>query len=113
MSQEAKAITKYIRVCPRKARLAAALIRGLPVSAAAAQLAFCRMKAGVLLNKTLQSAIANAVNNSEMKRENLVVKTVLVDCAPHLKRAKAGFKGSSAPRLKRFSHFTVVVATEE
>ena len=55
----AQAISKYVRISPRKARLAADLIRGLPVQSAKQQLAYCNLKAGRLLQKTLDSAIAN------------------------------------------------------
>ncbi|KAM9975538.1 hypothetical protein ACTFIW_012122 [Dictyostelium discoideum] len=53
------AITKYIRISPRKARLAAALIRGLPVGQAHLQLQHSSLKAGRLRMKTLDSAVAN------------------------------------------------------
>lgn len=105
----AKAITKYIRVPPRKARLAADLIRGLPVEDAAHQLKYCEMKSGRVLLKTLASAVANAENNHEMKREHLKVLEVYVDAGPVLKRSKPKNKGGSHPIMKRTSHFTVVV----
>lgn len=105
----AKAITKYIRISPRKARLAADLIRGLDVGQAALQLQYCNMKAGRLLLKTLNSAIANAENNDEMRRENLKVQGVSVDEGPRMKRAKPKNKGGSHPIIKKTAHFTVVV----
>lgn len=52
--KNAKAITKYVRISPRKARLAAGLIRGLSVNEASAQLTFCNLKAGRLLKKDLR-----------------------------------------------------------
>lgn len=105
----AKAKTKYIRISPRKARLAADLIRGLNVDQAALQLQYCNMKAGRLLLKTLNSAIANAENNEEMRRENLKVQGVLVDEGPRMKRAKPKNKGGSHPIIKKTAHFTVMV----
>ena len=110
---QARAITKYLRISPRKARLAAALIRGLPVDAALEQLEYCNMKSGSLLKKTLNSAVANAETQLEARRENLSVKEVRIDEGPTLKRAKARSRGSRSPILKRTSHFTVVVTTEE
>ena len=56
----AKAITKYVRISPRKARFAAGLIRGLSVPEASVQLMFSNLKGGRLLKKTLDSAVANA-----------------------------------------------------
>jgi len=109
---EAIAKSKYIRISPRKARLAAALIRGLPVANATSQLMFCNLRAGSLLQKTLDSAIANAESQHDVKRENLKVKEVRVDSGPTLKRAKPKNRGGRHPILKRSSHFTIVVSTD-
>ena len=105
------AITKYQRVGPRKARLAAKLIRGMEVESALFQLKNSGLKAGRLLTGTLQSAIANAEFLGDARREELVVKEVRVDEGPRLKRSKPRSKGSQHPYMKRMSHFTVVVTT--
>lgn len=107
---DAKAITKYVRISPRKARLAADLIRGLPVQAAKLQLAHSNLKAGRLLSKTLDSAVANAETQQESRRENLVVSEVRIDAGPVFKRAKPKNKGGRHPIMKRTSHFVVVVS---
>lgn len=107
----AKAITKYIRISPRKARLAAGLIRGLPVEQATLQLQFSQLKGGRLLKKTLDSAVANA-EQMDLRREEIIVKEVRVDAGPTLKRAKPKNRGGRHPILKRTSHFTVVVGKE-
>lgn len=109
---QAIAKTKYVRISPRKARLAADIIRGLSAEKASEQLAFCNMKAGRLLKKTLESAIANAETQLDAKREELRVTEVRVDEGPTLKRAISRNKGSRHPILKRTSHFTVVVSPE-
>jgi len=106
----AKAITKYVRISPRKARLAAGLIRGLSVSEATSQLIFSNLKAGRLLKKTLDSAIANAETLYDMRRETLKVVEVRVDAGPTLKRSKPKNRGGRHPIMKRTSHFTVVVS---
>ena len=108
---KAKAISKFIRISPRKARLAAGLIRGLPVGQAATQLSFSNLKGGRLLLKTLDSAVANA-EQADARRENLKVTEVRVDEGPRLKRAKPKNRGGRHAILKRTSHFTVVVSTE-
>lgn len=109
---EAYAITKTARVCPRKARLAAGLIRGKSVPKALAQLMFSNLKGGRILMKTLMSAIANAERTFEISRDNMVVSEVRVDQGPVMKRAKPKNRGGRHPILKRTSHFTVVVAGE-
>lgn len=106
------AITKYVRISPRKARLAAGLIRGLPVSQASTQLTYSNLKGGRLLKKTLDSAVANAESQLDVRREDLKVKEVRIDEGPRLKRAKPKNRGGRHAILKRTSHFTVVVSTE-
>lgn len=105
----AKAITKYIRISPRKARLAADLIRGLSLEKALMQLAHCNLKAGPLLQKTVNSAASNAETQFEVRRENLMIAEVRVDAGPVFKRAKSKNKGGRHPIMKRTSHFVVVV----
>ncbi len=109
---EARAITKYVRISPRKARLAADLIRGMKVEDAFTQLMFCNLKGGRLLKKTLNSAVANAETQFSVQRRDLKIKEVRVDEGPTMKRAKSKCRGGRVPVMKRMSHFTVVVGTE-
>jgi large subunit ribosomal protein L22 len=111
--QFAKAITRYIRISPRKARYAAALIRGLNVEKASLQLLYSKLRGGRLLKRTLDSAVANAETQLDARREKLKVHEVRVDPGPILRRAKPRSRGSSVPVNKRTSHFTIVVATED
>jgi len=111
--QFAKAITRYIRISPRKARYAAALIRGLNVEKASLQLLYSKLRGGRLLKKTLDSAVANAETQLDARREKLKIHEVRVDPGPILRRAKPRSRGSSVPVNKRTSHFTVIVTTED
>ena len=106
---KAKAISKYVRISPQKARLAAGLIRGLTVPSARAQLEFSSLKGGRLLMKTLDSAVANAETRFDVRRENLKIVEVRIDDGPRLKRSKPKNKGGQHAILKRTSHFTVIV----
>lgn len=106
----AKAVTKYLRISPRKARLAAGLIRGKSVLQAITQLQFCNMKGGRLLQETLDSAVANAESQLDLRKENLIVKEVRIDEGPRLKRSKSKNRGGRHAILKRTSHFTVIVS---
>lgn len=108
----AKAITKYVRISPRKIRLAAGLIRNLQVDEATFQLQVANNKGGKLLKKTLDSAVANAETQFDLKREEIKVIEVRVDEGPRLKRARPRSRGSRHPILKRTSHLTVVVGKE-
>jgi large subunit ribosomal protein L22 len=110
--QMALAKSKFVRISPRKARLAADLIRGRSVEEATTQLMFSKLRAGRLLQKTLATAVANAETQLNVQRRDLKVKEVRVDAGPTMKRAKPKNKGGSHPIMKRTSHFTVVVAAE-
>lgn len=104
-----QAVMRYVRIPPRKARLAADLIRGLTVADATAQLTFSPMKAARLFLKTLNSAVANAETQLDLSRDQMKVTEVRVDEGPRLKRAKPKNRGGRHPILKRTSHLVVVV----
>ena len=110
MTTNATAITRFVRISPRKARRAANLIRGMNVSAAFEQLKLSKLRGGRLLTKTLKSAIANIESRFDVKREQLFVSEIRVDGGPSMKRAKSRNKGGRVPILKRTSHFKVVVS---
>ena len=107
---EAKAVAKTIRIAPRKTRLIIDLIRGKSVSEARAILANQPQKAARVINKVLNSAIANAVNNFSLKEENLYVKTCYVDEAIVMKRAKMDSRGHVGRNDHKTSHITIVVS---
>lgn len=109
MKKKVRAITKYVRISPYKARRAADLIRNMKAEEALFQLKYCNLKGARLLKKTLDSAIANAQTQLDLKVENLQIHEVKIDDGPTLKRAKAKNKGGQAPIKKRTSHFTVVL----
>lgn len=112
---EVKAIYKYARISPKKARDVAREIQGLPVSAAVETLAFTPKKAAQLISKTLNSAIANAEHNHELVADELIVKEATVGDGPTFKRFKPRARGSAGAILKRTSHIFITLApsTEE
>jgi large subunit ribosomal protein L22 len=105
-----KSITKYVRISPRKARLAADIIRGLDAQQARVQLMHSNLRAGRLIKKTLETAIADAMMLGNAQANELFVEEIRVDAGPTLKRAKSKNKGGRVPVMKRTSHFTVTVA---
>lgn len=110
---EAKAIAKYVRMSPRKARLVANLIKGKDIQEAEAILRYTPNKAAKVIQKVLLSAAANAENNLELDRENLVVKSAIIDQGPSIKRIKPRAQGRADRMVHRTSHVTVVVAERE
>ena len=110
---EAKAIARYVRVSPRKARIVVDLIRGKSVVRAREILAFTNRGVAETVEKTLNSAVATAENQHHVRPESLVVKTAYVDEGPTLKRIRPRAKGSASRINKRTSHITIIVAPRE
>ena len=110
---EAKAIARYVRVSPRKARIVVDLIRGKSVVRAREILAFTNRGVAETVEKTLNSAVANAENQHHVRPESLVVKTAYVDEGPTLKRIRPRAKGSASRINKRTSRITIIVAPRE
>ncbi len=106
---EILAKAKYIRMSPRKVRLVIDLVRGAAVDKALNQLQFLRKDAAKPVKKLVESAIANAVNNFKLKRENLYIKKIICDGGPSLKRWRPRARGRAAPILKRTGHITIVL----
>ena len=107
---EAKAVLKTVRIAPRKTRLIIDLIRGKDVAEARAILANQPQKAARVIEKVLNSSVANAVNNLNLNEENLFVKTCYVDEALVMKRAKMDSRGHVGRNDHKTSHITVIVA---
>jgi large subunit ribosomal protein L22 len=101
---------KKVRVSPRKARLVADQIRGIPVEVAINILTFSPQKTASILKKLLLSAVANAENNQGADIDDLVVSEIYVDQAPVLKRTMPRAKGRADRIIKRSSHFTIKLA---
>jgi large subunit ribosomal protein L22 len=109
---EAQAITKNIRVSPRKLNLVAGLIRGRTAQDAVATLTFSKRRIAQTVKKTLESAIANAENNHSLDVDRLVVTRAEVGRAVVMKRFHARGRGRSARVEKWFSHLKIVVAEQ-
>ena len=106
---EVRAITRYVRISPRKARLVTELIKGQPVEEALTALKFMPKKAARLVSKTLQSAVANAEQNPNIDIDTLYIKRIFVDEGPSMKRWRARAMGRATRILKRSSHITVIL----
>ena len=106
---EVKAITRYVRIAPRKARLVTELIKGKPVEEALTILRFVPKKAARLVDKTLRSAVANAEQNPNIDVDTLYIKRIYVDGGPTMKRWRARAMGRATRIIKRTSHITVIL----
>ncbi len=110
---ETKAVAKFIRISPRKARLVIDLIRGKDVEEAQAILKNTPKKAAKLVEKVVNSAIANAENNHDMFYDDLYISKAFADEGPTMKRFKERAMGQASPINKRTSHITIVVSDEK
>ena len=104
-----KAVARYIRLSPRKARLVADLVRGKTVAEALAILQYSPQVAARHIEKVLRSAVANAEHEQRVDVDALYVKRVFVDEGPTAKRFLPRAHGRATPLFKRTSHITVVV----
>ena len=105
-----KAIMRFIRVSPRKARLVADLVRGKTVAEALAILQYSPQAAARLIEKTLRSAIANAEHNHQVRNLDDLRVAVVVDGGPSLKRIQPRAMGRAFWIRHRLSHITVSLA---
>jgi large subunit ribosomal protein L22 len=110
---EAKAVSKMLRVSPQKLNLVAQMIRGKKVASALADLEFSRKRIAKEVRKCLESAIANAENNHDLDVDDLVVSEAHVGKALVIKRFTPRGRGRVGRILKPFSHLTIVVRQVE
>jgi len=108
--QEARATARYIRIAPRKARLVLDLIRGKDVEEAFAILRHTPKAASPIIEKLLNSAIANAEHNYKMDPTKLKIVKAYADEGPIMKRYQPRARGQAFRINKRTSHITLVVA---
>lgn len=106
---EARAVAKYIRIAPRKIRIVVDLIRGKNVGEAFAILRHTPKVGSEVVEKVLNSAVANAEHNYDMNADNLYVAAAYVDQGPTMKRIHPRSRGQAFKILKRSSHVTLVV----
>jgi large subunit ribosomal protein L22 len=107
------AISKSARVAPRKVRLVADAIRKLSIEDALKALAVLSNRGGVPLEKTLRSAVANALANKNLKQEELKIKSIDVLEAPSYKRFHPSTRGRVHPYKRRGSHIKIVLTEKE
>jgi len=106
---EVQAKAKWVRTSPRKVRLVAQTLRNLPVSEALVACSFMPKAAARDVAKVIRSAQANAENNFNLVKDDLVIKDIRVEPGPMLKRGQPRAMGRLYSIFKRTSHITAVV----
>lgn len=113
---EARAVRKYIRSSPRKMRRVVNSIRGKNVAEAMQLLHYQPHAASGPVEKTLQSAVYNLIDqypDERIEEEGLIIREIRVDEGPGFKRFRPAARGRAAPYKRRTSHLTVVIATAD
>ena len=110
---EARAVARYQRITPRKARAVIDLIRGKDVQTALHVLRFVPRRASRIVEKVVRSAVANAQNNHDMNPNRLYIHRIHADPGPMLKRVMPRARGMAYIVRKRTSHITVVLRERE
>jgi large subunit ribosomal protein L22 len=110
---EAKAVLRFVRIAPRKARAVVDLIRGQQVPQALSLLKYTPRAAAKVVEKVLKSAVANAEQKELGEGEAMWVSRAHVDCGPTYKRFRARSMGRANSIHKRTSHITVVVSAPD
>jgi large subunit ribosomal protein L22 len=106
---ETRAVVRHVRISPRKVRLIMDEIRGKKVEEALNMLSFAPQKGARILKKLVQSAVANAVENSGLNADSLYIRRIYADQGPTLKRWRPRALGRATRIRKRTSHLTVIL----
>jgi large subunit ribosomal protein L22 len=106
---EARAITRFATISPRKTRLVIDQVRGLQAEEALAVLKFLPNKPAEIVYKTIASAMANAEENLGLSRSDLYIKEIKADEGPRRQWRRFGARGRFKPIIRRSSHITVVL----
>jgi large subunit ribosomal protein L22 len=104
-----KAVAKFVRIAPRKARLVADEVRGKSVPEAVSILQFTNKRAAGIVGDVIKSAAANAEHNDDADVDALIVRDVRVDEGPTIKRFRARAMGRATMIRKRTSHISVAL----
>ncbi len=110
---EARAILRYARCTPRKARRVVDLIRGKKAGDAMVQLRFMPYRAARFVEKLLRSAMANAEQKDVAVPEEMIIAEAYVDQGPMLKRVFPRAMGRADIKKKKYCHITIVLREEE
>ena len=109
---EVRAVSKYVRISPRKVRILVDTVKGKPVETALEILKFMPQKAAAIVEKIIRSAVANADQHSDIDVDSLVIRNIIADQGPTLKRFRARARGRGSRILKKTAHITVILKDE-
>ena len=102
-----QAHVKFVRISDTKARIVLDQIKGKGVIEAMGILKYSPRYAAEIIEKVLKSAIANAVNNTELDENNLYVADVVANQGPTLKRIRPRAQGRAYRINKKTAHISI------
>ena len=109
---DTRAYLKGTRLSPQKAALVANQIRGKRVDQAMDFLIYDKQKGSSVIKKLLESAIANAENNSNLDIDKLSIKSIIVNQGMRLKRMKPRARGRADRIIKPTCHIEIILTEE-
>ena len=108
-----RASARYLRTSPRKVRLVADQVRGLPIGEARALLQFSPRGAARDVKRLIDSAAANAENNHDLPSDDMVISEILVEEGPTMRRWRARARGRATRIDKRTCHVRLALTPGE
>ncbi len=107
---EVRALARYIRISPQKIQKLIGAVKGKKVENALNELKFMPLKAAGIVGKVIRSAVANANQNPDIDVDSLVIRNIVANQGPVLKRFAARARGRGTRILKKTTHITVILA---
>jgi large subunit ribosomal protein L22 len=107
-----QAISKGVRMSPRKMSVVASLVRGRSVADALVILEHTPRRTALAVRKVIESAKANADHNHNLKPDTLNIVEITVTAGPRLKRYRPAAHGRALPFQRKTSHIRVIVDGE-
>ena len=106
---EYQAVARNIKISPRKVRLVVDSVKKQNLNKTLSVLSLMPKRAALPVQKAIDSAIANAVNNFKVNREALSIRDIIVDEGARLKRYHFAARGRVRPYKRRTSHIRVIL----
>lgn len=110
---DTRAISKYVKISPMKARAIADLVRLKKTTEALDILNFSKRKSASYIQETLKSAIANAKNNFGLSEDNLYISELKIDQGPAIRRLNMRARGGRDIIDTKTSHITIILSEIE
>jgi large subunit ribosomal protein L22 len=110
---QVRAVNKYVKGSPLKARRVVNVVRGMNALQALETLRLMPHAAAREVERTLKSAMANADENFGIDPTDMFIAQITSNEGPRMRRIRFGARGRVKPVTKRTMHITVVLEMKE